>query len=406
MATETKQPTTELKFAIKLKDFFPEDVITKETQTFFQAQVTLESAKTLRDRLTAAGDDEGLRAADLKRLKAGASILSDALKDLQERSIDSVAMDLEQHPIGQLVPKMSKAERANLRKSMEENGFLPENPIVLYQGKILDGWHRYQAATQLGIVPLFADFKGDDPVSYVLAENLHRRHLTDDQRSVIAGELAAVRKSLTTAQAAESVNVTASKATRGRRVANTSSELADAVREGTIRLTDAERICNDADLLAKLEEGESIEKLAKRAFANSEAEQAATKKPTTVRLPLEGEESWTHAEVVFDAKGEQLGEAYWRVAATPIEDMDGTALIGKVEEALGSITDRKVIKKALPDILSDREILAIYVDFEAEMPGPDMTRNKRNGVVATHLAGWFETTEAVGVDNIAEMLTE
>ena len=197
MGTETKRPTATLKFAIKLKGYFPEEVVSKETKTFFEADVDMETAKGVRNRMAAAGDDESLRAADLKRLKAGASILTDALKDLADRSSDSVAMDLEQHAIGELVPKMSKAERANLRKSMEENGFLAENPIVLYQGKILDGWHRYQAAQQLGITPLFVDFKGEDAVNYVLAENLHRRHLTDSQRSVIAGEIAAVRKSVT-----------------------------------------------------------------------------------------------------------------------------------------------------------------------------------------------------------------
>ena len=58
--------------------------------------------------------------------------------------------------------------------------------------------------------------------------------------------------------------MTASKATRGRRIANASSELADAVREGVIRLTDAERICDDSALLAKLEQGGDIEKLAKK----------------------------------------------------------------------------------------------------------------------------------------------
>lgn len=67
--------------------------------------------------------------------------------------------------------------------------------IVLHEGKILDGRSRFAACKLVGVKPAtraFGDRKsdGEDPLKFVLSENVHRRHLTDDQRTIIASELA------------------------------------------------------------------------------------------------------------------------------------------------------------------------------------------------------------------------
>ena len=77
----------------------------------------------------------------------------------------------------------------------------------------------------------------------------------------------------------------------------------------------------------------------------------------------------------------------------------------KLRKPLAGPPDIKAIKKALPDLLKDREILAIYVDFEGELPGEGVSRSKYTGVVATHLAAWFEGDKDA-TDTIAEMLDE
>ena len=68
-----------------------------------------------------------------------------------------------------------------------ENGFL--NPvIILYQGQVLDGWHRYQAALTLDRVGelTFKEFDGESPLTYIVSLNSRRRHLTPSQRAAIA----------------------------------------------------------------------------------------------------------------------------------------------------------------------------------------------------------------------------
>ncbi|WP_374356448.1 hypothetical protein [Thermomonas sp.] len=55
------------------------------------------------------------------------------------------------------------------------------HPIVLLDGKILDGRHRYRGCLDVGVEPRFTDFTGDDPVAYVTSENAARRHLTPSQ---------------------------------------------------------------------------------------------------------------------------------------------------------------------------------------------------------------------------------
>ncbi|MDX9763263.1 MAG: hypothetical protein RBT82_14545, partial [Desulfomonilia bacterium] len=58
-------------------------------------------------------------------------------------------------------------------------------PIVLYEGKILDGRNRYLACKIAGVEPRFITYGGDCPWEFVWAENAERRHLTDGQKYLI-----------------------------------------------------------------------------------------------------------------------------------------------------------------------------------------------------------------------------
>ncbi len=96
--------------------------------------------------------------------------------------------DYEYHPLAKLFPLMSKAEIDELAEDIKVNGLT--YPIVLYEGKILDGRNRYLACQKAGVTPEFSEYPGNEPIQFVLSLNLKRRHLTTQQRAEIADKLA------------------------------------------------------------------------------------------------------------------------------------------------------------------------------------------------------------------------
>jgi len=91
-------------------------------------------------------------------------------------------MELKQHPLSAAFPAMSADDFAALTADVKANG--QREPIIVFEGMVLDGWHRYRACNDLGVKPQQFSFPADkDPVAFVLSQNLHRRHLTASQRA-------------------------------------------------------------------------------------------------------------------------------------------------------------------------------------------------------------------------------
>ena len=86
----------------------------------------------------------------------------------------------EQHPLSAAFPAMSEEELQNLKDSIDVMGV--QNPIVIYEGKIIDGWHRYKVANELRLpCPTVHLAEDVDPQDFVLANNKARRHLNRGQ---------------------------------------------------------------------------------------------------------------------------------------------------------------------------------------------------------------------------------
>ena len=97
-------------------------------------------------------------------------------------------MIYEPHPLAKLFPPMGLYEYKGLKADIERNGL--RNPIVLLERRILDGWNRYCACLEIGILPVFVEYEGDDPVGFVVSMNLNRRHLNPSQLAMLAARLA------------------------------------------------------------------------------------------------------------------------------------------------------------------------------------------------------------------------
>ena len=89
------------------------------------------------------------------------------------------------HPAAELFPLMKGPEFGLLVEDIDAHGL--REPIVMYQGLVLDGRNRLRASEIAKVEPRFVEWDGiGSPLTFVLSRNLHRRHLNEGQRAVIA----------------------------------------------------------------------------------------------------------------------------------------------------------------------------------------------------------------------------
>lgn len=175
------------------------------------------------------------------------------------------------HDLAKTFPKLEKDQLNELVNDIAENGLL--RPIVLYEGKILDGCHRYRACLKAGVTPFFEEYAGNDPVGYVISCNLRRRHLKESQRAVISGELAKFKHggsnirnpgnfekpnskmqicTLSLAEAADMMNVSRRSAASAKKVIDYGDEsLIERVRNGELSVSAAVKLIDDKTKVPK-----------------------------------------------------------------------------------------------------------------------------------------------------------
>ena len=99
--------------------------------------------------------------------------------------------DYKPHQFSLLFEQMPTNEISDLMKSIKAEGL--HQPIVLFEGKILDGRHRYEACGLADVEPRFVEYTGTDPIAFVIASNMTRRHMTVGERAAVATKLGALR---------------------------------------------------------------------------------------------------------------------------------------------------------------------------------------------------------------------
>jgi hypothetical protein len=98
-----------------------------------------------------------------------------------------------------IFPEAKQEDYQRLRQDIEASGYDETQPIMLYQGDILDGWNRQKACDELGIAARYQHFDGSDTdaIAYMMRTN-KRRNLNSGQWATIAVEaedlVSAIRK--------------------------------------------------------------------------------------------------------------------------------------------------------------------------------------------------------------------
>lgn len=166
----------------------------------------------------------------------------------------TMAASYEMHELCTAFPLMKNDQFMALVSDIRENGLL--EPIVLYEGKILDGRNRYTACVNAMVEPRFEEYQGTDPLRFVISKNLSRRHLDDSQRAMVAGRLANMRQGarndlkhsanwpeVSQPEAAEQLNVSERSVRRARQVIDAKvPELVEAVDDGELPVSVAAAI--------------------------------------------------------------------------------------------------------------------------------------------------------------------
>ena len=165
-------------------------------------------------------------------------------------------MTYELHPLCTLFPRLDADAFSALVEDIRANGL--REPITLHDGMILDGGNRYRACLEAAVEPTFQHFAGGNVASYVLSANLHRRHLTAPQRSVIVKavsdfsqahpphrvaaahkEVANVSHLSTVQERAEAADVSPATQKNVERVTRNAPDMAAKLLSGEVKLKDA-----------------------------------------------------------------------------------------------------------------------------------------------------------------------
>jgi DNA N-6-adenine-methyltransferase (Dam) len=227
------------------------------------------------------------------------------------------------HPLANLFPLLDGAELAALADDIRANGL--REPIVLFEGAILDGRNRYRACVAAGVDARFETYAGPDPLAYVISLNLRRRHLDESQRGMVAAKIANMRQGTRTdlqpsanwpevsqTQAAGMLNVGERTVRRAREVLDDGvPELVKKVERGDVSVSAA------ADV-ARLPEPEQREIVAAGAKAVVEVASYIRTHGMAHRTSFTGNSEWFTPQQHIELARKVLGEIDLDPASHPI----------------------------------------------------------------------------------------
>jgi N6-adenosine-specific RNA methylase IME4 len=153
---------------------------------------------------------------------------------------------LKVHPVAELFPMFNEQELKNLAEDIKQNGQL--QPIMVLADTLLDGRNRLAACKLVNIEPKFEQYKGNNVEAYIISSNLHRRHLNESQRAMIAVKFANMKQGERTdqpclleskvsqSQAAEMLGISRSILQDAKLIQNKSPELTKQIELGKITI--------------------------------------------------------------------------------------------------------------------------------------------------------------------------
>lgn len=152
----------------------------------------------------------------------------------------------EAHELADKYPLAEVKEFEVLKNSISTIG--QQQPITIFEGKILDGRNRYKACYELGIEPIVKIYTGsyEDAFKYSIDMNSGRRHMNKSQKAMIAAfsvleSRAGDSKNISVATASQLFSVSDKYIKRAMAVSEANATIAKQVFEGAITIILAEK---------------------------------------------------------------------------------------------------------------------------------------------------------------------
>lgn len=266
------------------------------------------------------------------------------------------------HPICLAIPEMQPEEFASLIESIKENGYDAGEPVVRFEGMILDGRHRWRACEQLRFpLPPVQDFKGDTSaaVRFVERRNLRRRNLTASQRAMAAAALLPFHEQVATSRQA------GSRAMPGQRIGKAPERIPGPMR------------------------GEAREHAARAAGTNpryvSDAKRIATEAPEVAERVRKGEITIPEAKRISKAPPPPGAAPAARVdeAGRPVTVPEVAAILDRVPELHELVNAVHALRRKVADLRDD--------PLGAELRIQQIEADLKNAVNAIRFAFPFTT---------------
>lgn len=298
-------------------------------------------------------------------------------------------MEYEFHEYCLLFPQADQKTIDDISADIKVNG--QNEPIILYQGKILDGRNRYLACRMVGVEPSFKEFTGDEPLQYVISKNLHRRHLNESQRAMLAQKVYDMLKNDLDADVTQDdmkaqFNVSPKSIRTAAKVNDlVIDEIKDKVTAGTISLNKAAEAIEVAKKKAKIhkEKGEKLSdaeknkiKKIQKSFVTDDGDVDI---PQQIKLPKNIDAEEFNEQVlsgVYDGKRyrkdvQDIQNIIARLESIPSLFDDAMAMVGTLEQEkmllaaldMLSTTIKNTEGKLLLHPISYDEVLAIVTDL-------------------------------------------
>jgi hypothetical protein len=159
--------------------------------------------------------------------------------------------ELRVHPLAQLIPLITPGDLDRLTDDIAANGV--NEPLDMFEGKVLDGRNRLAVASVLGTFVRLREFRGDEYAARALvwSANVARRHLTIPQLALAADRFGFVAE----AKAQPGANSPAAGGGAAPWARAVSRRLGGAVTPRTLQRFDDAKVTEAPDTMAGIESG-------------------------------------------------------------------------------------------------------------------------------------------------------